>query len=607
MFGNLGKKKSTKALRQTVRIPLEVEQLQDRIMPAAGLSFLRSAIQSTPALAQTAVVQNNTTQVLDLVSHTDQQVLVSGQAALIPDGPTPASPFDASHVGIQFNPDLGIPSPSADPVAQFNPQSAVGGVHILTFNAGDRLQQGKAAIQERLDGTASSDEIFGQALRGAFGVDNGYGVRQDFSKGSFLWSPETGAHFVSRAILALYDNMDHGWMYAVQDTADLAGWQAGSAVGPAPARFNDFYRPLVKETLTIVTSPGNTCVVEGVMRTKWLDLGAGRFGVPLNNRISIYGGMIQDFWFRGMTRGKVPQYNDNNMAAITWHKDVGAHVVIGYNDTIQTGHYDAWVNSGRASANIAGAWGFAKTDEYYVDAKGQGQAAEVVHFANPNTHTALATINADNSVLSGAKSTPLKTILIRDAIYDEWVRRGQINFGIPLDQQQDRGEYLSQRFSHGGPHILINWYKADGHIEVLQWNGKTWVNLPSTQSSGLSVAEPVLAANSNLIAGNISYKSLAPVSQVSSMLTPSLLEQLNQPLTLGLEDIVGLLDGEASAEALTDLVIEDEFSWYGMWVEETTAEAEAAVEETIAEEEAAAEETAEASAEQPEMEEEIVE
>ena len=494
----------------------------------------------------------------------------------------------------------------ADPRAEFTPATG-GSIQIQTFNKADRLANGRAAIEARL-GETKADLVFGPAVSDAYSIDNGYGVRRDFSKGSMFWSPETGAHFVSTDIMWKFGRINRFGMYPENDTRQLKDWQPGSTRGAAPAMFNDFYNVHLKQMATIVSSPGNISVIQGMIRTKWLELGSGRFGVPLNDGFDGYGGKIQTFWFRGFTRGQIPVKHALHggdgelMAEITHHPKTGTHVIL--NDGIY-GSRLGWINSGRASQY--GGWGFPTSDEFEITSHGYPVFNRVVHFMNPNTGGArMAHVSMELPNLQALQAPVI------GAFYQEWMRRGGLHsFGTPLSAEQDKGDHFVQLFApmkDGAPnhdrHMQMVLVKSTNELVISYWVRTVEGNYVregySKVSSGMTVEEEVLSDDPSIVESLISYHQPVMTDASLAGTSASMMDTWNERLAAAVELDFGLFtepwDGAtvSASEALdygswfTPLPTADDFAEASSESAEENVAEELAT-ETPAEEEYAAE------------------
>ena len=443
-----------------------------------------------------------------------------------------------------------------------------GVIHIQTLTAAEKFAQGKAAIQARL-GEAKASEVFGTPLNDAYVVDHGHGVRRDFTNGSMLWSQSTGAHFMSKAIMWKYDRGELGLFYPKEDTKQLAGWQPGSPRGAAAAMFNDLHSPLTGETLTVVSSPGNVSIIRGTIRGKWRELGAGRFGVPLNDGFHEYGGQMQTFWFRGMRGGDVPEASvpDTNLAAITWHKDTGTHVVVDW-DSQRVGTYTLWAKSGRASAYGA-AWGFPTQDQFFLDAQGRPMFTPVTEFVNPNRGGAKM-----GAMIATHTGNPDDRITIHGAIYSEWRRLGGANFlGYPVTQQAEDDTHRWQFFRVEGTHraTRIEQHKATGQLFRSTWVESVegeYVKVGSSQSSGLTVEDPTLESDTNVVQIVTSYRAPVIIDGSVADITTSFIDAWSARLSATLDASVSLFGEERNGVTLdADTAVED-----GAWFTPATTE-----------------------------------
>ncbi len=583
--------------KQARRIRPTFQSLEDRQAMAAGMYLNHTSFSaSTASFHDAPAITVAPSALLDVAPPITGEIVLDQQTAVIPDAPTPASPFDADEASIDFDAHFGdYQLPVADPMPEFVPETdAGGGVKILNFNTADRLQQGTFQIKARLTSATNSEAIFGTPRNQAYSVDNGYAVRQDFTKGSFLWSPDTGAHFVSAAILWKYDQIDHRFLYPATDSHKLDGWQPGSPRGGAAATFNDFFAPLKKQTMTIVSSPAGPYVIEGAIRTKWLALGAGRFGVPLLDSDAMGGGKEQIFWFRGLTRGAwdagyspKPGFSsygsdDTDRAAITWHKDVGAHVVFeyAYHPKIgaRFGSLDAWTMSGKAGTR-PGAWGFPATDEYYVDDNGRGRHTLVTHFMNPNMSGARMAITTpfgdarDGYQWNGS-------YIVKGAIYGEWMRRGLPFVGLPIQEEQDLGTRWSQLFRLSETRLTqIDVHKASGTIFVGSLvktvEGK-YVLESSSRSDAFTIEEPTLPAERHVIESLASHRAPAIEDADVASAGASFLAEWSERLKLGLESQVSLFGQQWDGILLdAETAAEDDISWFTPPLDEESSEAAA--------------------------------
>ncbi len=312
---------------------------------------------------------------------------------------------------------------------------------------------------------------------------DGYGRYQYFQNGAIFWSPATakndiglglnpstaGAHVVMGPIRDRYFK-DTSFGYPTIDQSRLAG-------PTADAVFNNFYNPYSGRMTTIVYTPNiGAFVVSGAIRQKWIELGAGKYGVPTNYQIDKPGAYVfQDFTWSDSGQG----------ATIVSSGQTGTHDVAG---AIR----DKWISWG------AFKWGSPTTDSTVYSASGN-RLNSVVHFRKFDS-------NGPHDSAFGTSSKG--TFGVYGEIYTAWIsmRRGEQEFGLPISDEYRWGtsgydhpfDRESEFISPQGVARRIVWnselideLKTQGHTHFGVDYGNVLQQLDFTPRGGPTGFEPI--------------------------------------------------------------------------------------------------------------------
>lgn len=271
-----------------------------------------------------------------------------------------------------------------------------------------QIQEGKNAVKarvEQLRGTLGKPLADNQSPRIA--GDN-RGVLQDFENGTVIWSPETGAKFMSRAIRDKWGEVGGSLYigYPMEDEGLLPGSKSNGAV------FCDFYsRARGSKNLTTIVSfkqEGTTYTswIFAEIRNSWARL---ELGVPLGDAVNVTGGRAQYFFGR-----------EDSGAIIAWTPETGANPIYG---------------------QVAGAWLYGVEQGtlagcFPIDKGYQNQLH--AHFKNVFTGVQFALVS----------DTVNDTVhFVGGAIYDTWM--AYPSFGDPRTDEADTddGAFRFMNFS----------------------------------------------------------------------------------------------------------------------------------------------------------------
>ena len=375
---------------------------------------------------------------------------------------------------------------------------------FLTYNP---QEQGKVAIANKVSAMRTA---LGAPLPGfaeSQPTPDGIGRYQVFNGVSIYWSPATakidldrglnpttaGAHLISGAIRDRFLNMGTtNFGYPKNDTSNLKGWTG--------ATFNDFYNADTKVTSSIVhASETGARIISGAIRAKWINLGAGEYGLPRNDQYVSHGGQSQDFVWR---RPGGP------ISTIAWNSRTGAHDVVGL-------MRDKWISIGRER------FGFPARDQTVFNS---GSVHTIVNFVKPTRilnddgseswneeWAAIVLHDSDLGVPNGQAN------VIYGQIYHAWNNIGREYFGVPIT---DEFEALlggqTQHFRRNGTTTSISW--IDGKIFLENSNGVLFhqkilvVRGPNGSSTGTTSANLTADTGSSLIDWTTVYQSAADSS-----------------------------------------------------------------------------------------------
>jgi uncharacterized protein with LGFP repeats len=312
--------------------------------------------------------------------------------------------------------------------------------HIVTYDQ----EQGRIAIANKVAqlraGTQITSPVIGPQLGAPLGnwgnpqgdsepTTDGAGRMQVFQGGNIYWSPATakmdiehgvdpsiaGAHFIKAGdmLQRYYTQGGTQWGYPMTDTSDLPG---------APGTtFNSFYTPNnnfattdhQRDSMIVSTSGVGTFVLSGETMYKWIELGAGKYGVPTSEKA------VQGFGALGI-------YSQNfrwggpggPTATIFWSADTGTHDLVG--QTLET------------YRSLGGPLGIGTptTDSTLAMRSGPNILNPLVHFRkfvfdDPSPHdSALGTTNNN-------------TYLITGSMYTAWYSSGGASFGMPISSEHN--------------------------------------------------------------------------------------------------------------------------------------------------------------------------
>ena len=169
---------------------------------------------------------------------------------------------------------------------QLAPNVLDGPVNVYT------QEQGRVAIANKVAESGASlgapPAVWGNPTGNSQPTSDGFGRIQTFQGGTIYWSPATAQFDNARGLnpttagARLIAGIMHDKFlmfggtsalgYPTNDTSNLPGRPGATS--------NDFYNPATKITSSLVYSLGDGEVVSGAIRTKWISLGAGVYGVP---------------------------------------------------------------------------------------------------------------------------------------------------------------------------------------------------------------------------------------------------------------------------------------------------------------------------------------
>jgi uncharacterized protein with LGFP repeats len=448
----LGRRKRTvRALPRTVRPHLEA--MEDRLVPAVSLGIaLQPGISYTASAAQVSVVQPKV------------------QVDPVPSVVGGIGSNDV--VDIDYAPSVG--EKDLQPIQGFPPLQR-------TFDLDrDRVQVGLQQIRLKVQ---EYQGLLGQPMPGsAKPQDDGYGFAQHFKGGSVYWSPGTGAHVVYGAIREKFQALGGvaAFGYPATDELALEGYFYG-------ARYNDFRAAGGTYRTIVWTSETGAHALVGAIRTKWIDQGAGRYAIPINDEYAVgsrsHHGLMQDFRYQSDGEG--------DSLSIVWSSRTGAHDLAfhgvltiessGIESEMSVGARTRWLSLGGAEGI-----GFPINDQMDMTPGGKGRNT-VVHFVKYSFFTdedgnpiVDRSAIADVSIRMVDGHLKSAQVHVYGKIYRAWMANGGESFGMPISGEEDAGTYRYVRFETIDGIKEIRWEKKSDKMFVVLF-------LPSGDSVSRSV------------------------------------------------------------------------------------------------------------------------
>jgi uncharacterized protein with LGFP repeats len=380
------------------------------------------------------------------------------------------------------------------------------------------------AITRAYDGSGGPTGPMGPSDGGVYPVGGGFG--QNYAGGKIFFTPETGAHPMSGAILQKYDSLGGA------ADGDLGFPTIDEGEGKAPGSRNTTFSASDKPVIFWTPETG-AHVVRGAVNAAWDKLGgsAGALGVPTEDEV-----FRGDLVSQKFTGGELT-WNRSSKEFTTVPPDLAGQLA---GLTVPDDATSAINAARRAAGGPLGPLGAKQGQQYAIGSDGAGQdftggkifyspatGANVVSgqvlkkyesVGGPQSDLGLPTSNeADGGLKTGSRvstfSAEDKPLIFWTPDYGAFIVRGAMNaawdklggavgsLGPPVADQTEDGNVISQRFTGGE----ISWDKQSNKFSTE----------PANLASGLAGLkvpgyEPPDASN-----------SAAPKSEERNWLTPS--------------------------------------------------------------------------------------